>query len=770
MTTSRKPQSEGIITVAEDGPDASEHAQPAVGQPWQVLVVDDEAGVHHATAFALEGVTANGRGIAFLHAYGERDARAILADHDDIAVILLDVVMEAEDSGLRLVRFVREELHQQAVRIVLYTGQPGYAPEMQVIQEYDINDYKVKTELTRSRLAATMIAAIRSYDQIRTIEASSRSLERIVEGASDLFARRGLDNLCDALLTHSRRLFGDYADGFVCLPNHAAIDGTSQDELGIAAAAGAYQRFLGKSLSDIDDAKAVAAVHDVLGGGANRYGARSMTLLLRDSSHASLVVHLHTRAALTELNRRLVEVFCANGSVAFENVRLIERLRTHAYTDQLTGLANRTKFVNVVDERILVGRDSWVVAIVDVNQFSETNDALGHGCGDQLLKAIGARLDKSRGPDVTLARVAGDSFGVFGPQDQVDPKKILALFAKPHKVGAYSLHVSVSIGLVRLNETRGSGLDALKNASIGLNRAKSRKQGSYCFFTHAMEAETQERVRLALGLRRSIRTQQLMLHYQPQIELATGRVLGAEALLRWRNSDGSFVPPEKFIPVAESSGLIRPIGAWVLRSAARQLRSWCDRWPGEFRLAVNVSIDQFRIPDFSDQVRSVIDEFGLEPRRLELEITESVAMDDMEIVLGTLRKLKDIGVSIAIDDFGTGFSSLGYLQKLSVDRLKIDRSFVNGMNVSAGAGAGEEQHRVSCIPEMIVRLGHNLDLQVVAEGVETDEQARLLRQFGCDEAQGYLYSRPLTAEALEQWIDERGISGQSGALDHSNAT
>jgi diguanylate cyclase (GGDEF)-like protein len=615
-----------------------------------------------------------------------------------------------------------------------------------------------------------MIAAIRSYDQIRTIESGSRSLERIVQGASDLFARRGLDNLCDAILTHSCRLLGNLADGFVCVPNHTAIDGNLLDELRIVAAAGTYRKFIGKSLSDMHDSKAVSAVHDTLGGGANRYAARSVTLLLRDSSHASLVVHLHSHAPLAELDRRLVEVFCANGSVAFENVRLFERLRNHAYTDQLTGLANRTRFVNCVDERIVAGRDSWVVGIIDIDQFSEINDALGHGCGDQLLKAIGARLGRSLGAVVTLARVAGDSFAVLGPPDEIDPKKLLALFAKPHKVGAYSLHVSVSIGLVRLNETRGSGLDALKNASIGLNRAKSRKQGSYCFFTHAMEAETQERVKLALGLRRSIRAQQLLLHYQPQIELATGRVLGAEALLRWRNKDGSFVPPEKFIPVAESSGLIRPIGVWVLRTAARQLRSWCDRWPGEFRLAVNVSIDQFRIPDFDEQVCSVIDEFGLEPRRLELEITESIAMDDMEIVLGTLRKLKNVGVGIAIDDFGTGFSSLGYLQKLSVDRLKIDRSFVNGMNVSAGGGAGAAEHRVSCIPEMIIKLGHNLNLQVVAEGVETEEQARLLREFGCDEAQGYLYSRPLAADALEQWIDARGISGQSGTGHDANAT
>jgi EAL domain-containing protein (putative c-di-GMP-specific phosphodiesterase class I) len=272
-----------------------------------------------------------------------------------------------------------------------------------------------------------------------------------------------------------------------------------------------------------------------------------------------------------------------------------------------------------------------------------------------------------------------------------------------------------------------------------------------------MEADTRERTKLSHDLRRSVMAQQLALFYQPQIELATGRVRGAESLLRWRGSDGTFVSPEKFIPVAESSGLIRPIGEWVLRTACMQLQSWAQRGLTDFRVAVNVSIDQFRMESFTELVRAAIAEYGVEPALLELEITESMAMDEIEIVASTLSRLKALGVSIAIDDFGTGFSSLGYLTRLSVDRLKIDRSFVAGMGAESARPRRAAARDLSGIPEMVIRLGHSLGLGVIAEGVEQEHQARGLQALGCDEAQGYFYCEPMDVEAFEQWLQARAL-------------
>jgi len=718
--------------------------------PWQLLIVDDESEVHHATEFALSGLTVKGRGFELLHAYSGHQAREVLARHPDIAVALLDVVMEEEDAGLQLVRYIRQDLGMLATRIVLRTGQLGYAPELEVIQQYDINDYKTKSELTRTRLATTLTAAVRSFEQIRTIDANRAGLDMIVKSGADLFGRRSTESFCDGVLGHASLILGRQTDGVICRQQGPV--GAGQGETRVVGAVGRFRGCIGRPLAALGDARLASAIERAVAGGCNVYEQSLAVLYMRDHSNHEFALCLETQAPLSGLDARLIEVFAGNVSVGFENVLLLERLHTFAYFDQLTGLLNRTGFLNLIDQRIAHGRNDWVVGILDIDHFSETNDALGHENGDVLLKSVAARLRAALDEDVALARVAGDAFGLFGAVGKLDPGRIVALLAEPFPIDNYSLPVSGSLGLVRLAETGGNALDALKNANIGLNRAKSRVGGRYHYYTSKMETEMRERVRLAHDLRRSIESQQLTLHYQPQIHLASGRVVGAEALLRWRNSEGKMVPPDKFIPVAESSGLIRPIGEWVLRTAARQLRVWNERGLTAFRMAVNVSLDQFRMPGFTDLVRAVIEAHRIDPSMFELEITESMAMDDMEVMMGTLQRLKAIGAAVAIDDFGTGFSSLGYLQQLSVDRLKIDRTFVEKLS-----GAGPR----SSIPEMIVKLGHDLGLEVIAEGVSSEDHVRALRNFGCDEGQGYLFCPPVEVAAFEQWLEGQGMLGAS---------
>lgn len=725
-------------------------------RPWKLLIVDDEAEVHEATVFALSGLMVLGRKLAYLHAHGELEARDVLRNNPDIAIILLDVVMEASDSGLRLVTFIREELHMKAVRIVLRTGQPGYAPELEVIQKYDINDYKTKTELTRTRLATAITASIRSFAQILTIDAGREGMARIVAAGSDLFARQGLASFCEGVLEQACGVLKIKRSGIVCAKLNATAGQCAASELQFLAATGRFRRFQGLPLAALADEPAVDAARQAFATRASQHDQELTTLYLPAQSGPQLAVVLDTRKPLGEVGRQLIDVFCASMVVGLQNVTLFERLQDYAYMDSLCGLPNRVRFIQLVDEQISTNRLGWVVGILDVDHFAETNDALGHECGDVLLQGVAARLRDALSTEVTLARVAGDCFGIFGPSVSVDPDQLLELFTTPINVGENSIHVSASIGLVLLEQTAGSGLDAFKNSSIGLNRAKATKRGSYAYFTHVMEVDTRERVKLAHELRRTMDAHKLLLYYQPQIDLSSGRIVGAEALLRWRTADGKFISPDKFVPVAESSGLIRPIGEWVLRTACRQLHNWCNNGLQGFRMAVNVSIEQFRMPNFTDLVRSVIAEHRLDPQLLELEITESMAMDNIDVVIESLRKLKQIGVAIAVDDFGTGYSSLGHIQQLAVDRLKIDRTFVNGLNRVAPGGR-ERRRNLSSIPEMIIKLGHSLDLQVIAEGVETEQDAECLRALGCDEAQGYLYGKPMDAEAFDQFLCERGL-------------
>ncbi len=727
------------LTIIEDRPGHSPSVG-RVGPTWKVLIADDEEEVHHATIFAFRNLEIQGRPIEFLHAYSAMQARALLAGCPDVAVILLDVVMESEDAGLQLVAHIREDLGMAAARIVLRTGQPGYAPELDVIQRYDINDYKTKSELTRTRLATTLTTAIRSYEQLQEIEAGRAGLDRIVQASAQMLALRGLREFSESLLAQVTDSLGLGTQGMVCSGRPAGAG--RRESLRVLAATSAFLPRVGTGIdAQIGDAPA-ALVAKALGNRDHLLTEAALCLYFHDNDGKALAVYLETPRALTELETNLLRVFANHVAVGFQNVSLIGRLNNFAFVDPLCGLPNRLKLVEIMDEQIARGAKDYVLCLADLMQFSEINDALGHHQGDMLLVSVATRLRIGLPAEVAVARVGIDVFGLFGPASRLDPDAITEVFAPAFDAAGYSLQLSPALGIVRLEETQGSGIDALKNASIALNRGKTQRR-QICHYTARMEADTRERVRLAQELRRALEQDRLVLHYQPQVDLKTGRVVGAEALLRWTTPDGVSVPPDVFIPVAEKSGMISLIGRRVLNMAGAQARTWRANGLAHFRMAVNVSPTEFRSPRFLEQVSAAVKEFGFAPGELELEITESIAMEDVKGVIAILNELKGLGVAVAIDDFGTGFSSLGYLQQLPVDRLKIDRQFVSELFIDGGRAG---------IPEMIIRLGKDLGLEVIAEGVETSAQAARLAALGCDEGQGYFYAKPLSPAAFTAWL------------------
>jgi diguanylate cyclase (GGDEF)-like protein len=456
-----------------------------------------------------------------------------------------------------------------------------------------------------------------------------------------------------------------------------------------------------------------------------------------------MAAYIETNVALDENDRRLLEVFCTNITVSLDNVILFGRLNDHAYNDQLLHIPNRLAFVRAVDVALQSARLDDTVALIDIDHFSHLNDALGHRYGDALLIAVTSRLRARLATTCLLARVAGDTFGVLGIDHELGPDVLLDLLRAPFQIDGADHSISATIGLVRLSETEGSGADAVKAANIALNRAKESARGEYFYYTRDMEFETRSRVQLLQDLRVAFDRDRLFVVYQPQVDLATRHVIGVEALLRWRTDEGKFVPPDQFIPLAESSGLIIALGAWVMRTACAEQRRFLREGVKVLRMAVNVSVAQFRHPTFLDTVDTILAETGIDPDHLELEITESVAMLDADFMVGMLQKLKERRISVAVDDFGTGFSSLSYLERLRVDRLKIDRSFVSQM------AQGESSRR---IVETIVQLGRSLDLDVIAEGVETDAEADALTAMGCHEGQGYLFARPLPSDELLSFV------------------
>lgn len=736
---------EEFIEFLED--DESAHATPAEGA-WKVLIVDDDAEVHQATLFALRGVTICGRKLELLNAASSLEARSVLEKTPDVAVVLLDVVMESHDAGLALVRVIREELGRRDTRIILRTGQPGYAPELSVIRDYDINDYRTKSELTHTRLITTLTAAIRSYEQIGALDENRRGLELLVETGNQLFVPQDVRAFADAALRHLAGFFGTPLSAVFCGPAGKGLQGPSNESLCVLAGAGAYRDLTETPLASIGNERVLNSLRSGRAARRHVFDAGSACLYLGRAHGKEALIHIDLPRPAAELIRRMIEVLCVNLGVGFENVVLFERLRFFAYYDPLTRLPNRTRFLDRIDEDLpTLAAKGALLGIIDIVRFSELNDALGHRSGDLLLVEVTKRLQERVGPDALVARLAGDAFGVCWQSGHEAAGAILDVFAVPFAVRGHAIPMRARAGFVDLTPTSGGAVELLKRANLALSHAKQAGSQHWQFFSGEMESSTQSRVRLLTELRAALQHGKgLQLHYQPQVASITAELLGCEALIRWIKPDGEAISPEAFIPLAEYTGMIVDIGDWVVAEACRQVVRWDSQGMPRFRMGINISAAQFREPDFVAKIARIIKESGVDPTRLEFEITESVAMEDPLSVAHQLRELKALGLRVAVDDFGCGFSSLGSLNRLPFDRVKIDRAFVRELT---------PETKDDCIATMIIRLAKSLGLEVIAEGVETHQQAHLLEAMGCREMQGFLYARPMSADALELWVAER---------------
>ncbi|WP_395699409.1 putative bifunctional diguanylate cyclase/phosphodiesterase [Aquabacterium sp.] len=735
------PDEPDFVEVLEDG--AAEPAADA-GARWKVLIVDDDEDVHQATELALRGVHIEGRALEFLHAHSAMQARALVAAHPDIAVALLDVVMESPDAGLQLVRHLREELNRRALRVVLRTGQPGYAPEIETIRSYDINDYKTKAELTRVRLYTSLTAAIRSYRQILALEQTRNGLEIIVSASTQLGRQRGLQRFAEGLVTQLAAILGVPPEGLVCA--HEPMD--PYDGARIIAAAGRYRELIHRPLGDLAPGPVRQALERCLRQRGNLIEGASLCLYFAAASGRGMAAYVDAGRPLESLDEHLLSVFCASMSVAFENVLLYGQLVDYAYQDQLLRMPNRNRFIELITEQ-LQQPAGMALALVDIDDFAAINDTLGHRVGDQVLQAAAQRLLQSLGSQVVIARIGGDTFGLLGPESAVNPAVIERAFGEVVEVQDERMRISATMGLVRLRPDSPPGAELIKDAHLALKQAKAHRRGGSCYFSERMGVDARERMRLLRSLRGAFDERRLYVAYQPMIDLTDGRVIGVEALIRWRLDDGSFVAPDRFIPLAERSGLIVAIGEFVLRTACHELRRLHEHGHPGLRMSVNVSKSQFTDPDFLPSVSRALADAQVDARFVELEITESVAAEDLEFILSVLSELRAIGVGLAIDDFGTGYSSLSVLRQLGAQRLKIDRAFIHEIELTEAPGA-EPGH--GSIARMVVDLGRALGMEIIAEGVETEAQQQVLRALGCHIAQGYLYARPMPADELHRWL------------------
>ena len=864
----------GIVETTSDLAwlhDAGESA-PQSANCWTVLIVDDDRPVHEVTGLVLSGAKILGRNIEFLHAYSAEQARTIFRERPDVALVLLDVVMESDSAGLELVKFIREEMHNPLVRILLRTGQAGAAVPTEIVSNYDINGYLEKAALTSPQLFCVVHTALATYRDLVALDCAQKDLHKSLQAikSSENRFRSLLDNSPIGLaevsldgqfstvnpalymmlgytqeeltckkfqdITHPDDIALDLANLKLLLdaksdayrmdkrylhksgkivnvqldvvllraPDGAPLNFIAQiqditartyaeevlarandlreaimnaapysiiatDPEGLITSINpAAERMLWYSREDLVGKKTPQVIHDkneiILRAQElskkyshtfepgfevfvheSRYGLadeHEWTYIRKDGSRFSVQLAV---SALRDSNQNIIG-FLGIAHDITQRKRREEYTRHIALHDELTGLPNRALLndrLNVAIEGAKRKHKKVGVMMLDLDHFKRINDTLGHHVGDEVLKIVAERISTNLRRSDTAARMGGDEFIVVTP-DLNDAKNsdliastLVSAISAPIIVGTHEITITPSIGVSCYPDDGDEIHNLIKHADAAMYQAKAAGRFRYQHFNVNAQEVVQKKIQLESELRLAIANNQLHVHYQPQICLKTGRIIGVEALARWTDPIKGVISPELFIPVAEESGLIISLGDFVLREACRDAAILQKRAGHPLMMAVNLSARQFKQGNLIEVVQSVLKKYEMDPAQLELEITEGVMLENDEGVRSCMNKLRDIGISLAVDDFGTGFSSLSYLTQFPISTLKIDRSFVSKMINS---------ERDAAVVHAIISMAYSLKAKIVAEGVETPQQLEFLQKYISNAAQGLLLGRPVDVD------------------------
>lgn len=705
---------------------------------WKLLSVEDDPTYQASLLYSLGNLEYDGIPVEILTTGSAAEAATLLSAHPDIAVLLLDVVMEDDDSGLRLVNTIRERLGNHQIRIILLTGQPGMAPRKDVMRQYDIDDYWQKADLKADQLITLITGNLRTWVYINELERARQGLQLLVEASRAITSKRDLQSFSHTLLEQIGNIIGAGEGGIVSAVSNAS---ESLEEAEVMASTGCYAGDESKVLLLIDDhainsdlANALAEKRHIF---RDSYNVLYFGTAEIDPREYLTVIKSETRPSRYHIN--LLQVFAEQVSGGFANIALNNRLSELAYYDDLLNIPNRNWLVWEMKRLSRQERAKLQLTLIDLDRFSDVTVTLGTAFSDKLIEQMYRQLKEKLDDYISIARTGLDSFAILGHRDTAPTDAtIKSLVGRPLNIDGAEHSLSITASSLPLSELDHlQPREILRIAECCIDTARQ-KHLTFLEYSAGFDEEIRQRYALMSDLRLALAQRALHIELQPKVSLSDNRLIGFEALARWEREDGSSVRPDQFIPLAETAGLIGELDQLVVElvcDAVKQLNVAGIDVP----VAFNASSDELFNPDYFGALIGTLREYGVKPEQLDLEITESRAMESYEKIAPQLKRLIDMGMAVSIDDFGTGYSSLSHITHLAATTLKIDQVFVRQM--------GESPHATHVV-DMILRISERFGLNTVAEGVETLAQRDQLLAKGCLAAQGYLFSRPQRLEVL----------------------
>ncbi|TDF42035.1 EAL domain-containing protein [Alteromonadaceae bacterium M269] len=756
----------GLLKFSEESQGSKTETRDSNGKHedcWQVLIVDDDHAIHDVTKLVLNKFQFDGRPIQLSHAYSAEEAKTILEEDNNFNVMLLDVVMETDHAGLDLVQYVRNVIKNQFLRIILRTGQPGQAPELSVIVDYDINDYKEKSELTAEKMRSCVATALRSYKDLDTIRELAQAREVLTQQVNA--RNKELENTNHLLKSEIEMRLDTEQQLALTNDRLESIINNSSSLISLKGIDGKYEMVNDAFKSALNlNVEYENGLTDV-----DLFPIETAMLIKRNDQEVINTSHsIQCEELLPSVDgehfylsvkfplyneQNVIHRVCSINTDITDRLEAQNEIIHLAHYDPLTDLPNRSLFIDRLSQAISRNqrlKKHLAVIFLDLDRFKNINDTLGHNVGDKLLVEVAKRLKSIMRSADSVCRLGGDEFAILltdltHKQDVIRvADKIMQLLSAQYSIEHRELIVTPSMGISRCPLDGDNVQLLLKKADVAMYKAKRAGKNAYRFYSQEDDSQANLQLSLEVDMRKMInrRMEQLVLHYQPKVDFSNGEFTSVEALIRWRHPTRGVLQPGQFIPFMEEAGLIVEVGTWVIREAC-EFAIRLSKTQDPLRIAVNLSSVQLKQKGLTEKLESILETTGCSPEWLEIEVTECSLIDDFEETRKTLERIAEIGIKLAIDDFGTGYSSLNYLKRLPFNTLKIDRSFI----VDA-----PKKEQDKAIVTTIAQLAHNLNMNVVAEGVETVEQYHLVKSVAShhenNQIQGFLFSKPVPENEL----------------------